>query len=58
MRAAPFGLHQTGSHRRVVEHAKTAAFVGISVVRAPRQIGGHALPLKQRGSGRHDGRAC
>ena len=58
-RTLPFGLHEACGHRNVVEHAKSAAFVGIGVVRAAGQIArqpfsqGHAA---RRNGGAH--RAC
>ena len=42
----PFGLHQPGSHRRIVEHTKTAAPVGVGMVRAACQVGGQARGLQ------------
>ena len=43
MQPRPLGLHQSGGHGAVVEDAKSAAFVRVSVVGAARQIGGNAL---------------
>jgi len=39
----PFGLHETGGHRQIVEHTKTAALGHPGMVSAPGQVGGNAL---------------
>ena len=43
------GLHQTSSHRQVVEHAKPAAALGTGMVRAPSQAAGKPLAARRSG---------
>ena len=49
----PLGLHQASGHRHIVEDAKPAALVRVSMVGAACQIRRHAF--FEGGSRRHDG---
>ena len=55
MVAVHLGLHQPCGHRDVVEHTVARALVGMRVMRAAGQIGGHPLAAEQCGARRADG---
>ena len=54
--AHPFGLHEPGGDRCIVEHAETTALVGVSMMGTPGQIASNTLAI-QRGSTRLEGGA-